>query len=743
MARVAWRTLLLMIPFAKSSGLKAHQESHRVQRETETANADAVAYRLFKPFEIQNKLERWKNQYPDLIKVTTAQSKYGLPAAGGENDCKFWEDGNGCPNYIFTIQDYVVHPEDSESSKLLPEVFLSGCLHGNERVGPTAVMEAVKLLLEAAYCEGLPRSRDEEHVGHSIADYGSWESQVEEAKTCRSDLKKKGVDDSHRKWLARLVTTRRIVGVPTANALGYFRVQREEGRIDPNRDFPYDVEDPKLCMQTIAGRTLNEIYREHMFQLALTFHAGMEAVAYEWGAPTWLGHLSPDDEAQSQVGSAYSRYGAGWESTKPYQYGTMNDVVYFVRGGMEDWAYAGSFDPDRVIGCEPETHGGYPKEKTIYNDSTLRVFNMLVETSNNKSPKGSDLGTSENVLSRDTEGNGHVSRNIRLSLLAAEMVEPYVSIVGVNDILLSDDIVPLSGRGGRSCQKSKAVMVANNAEEVEFQWSVGGSMTIDETQIWYAKWDDIGEAQLDCLSQPSNITGFKNGTIIGDNSGTGLFSKDGASPRPNSASRIASSTDGPIFKGKISIPEGMKTLEKLVVIVSARVDGSWAKQPKDIAPKLPPQSHVVNARTNPDWHHESSGKKIQGRLDWFSMPVTVVIGDFKDNAGTQGEHLVNTVEMNPRFGDNENSKGGMKPNSAANGKTGFPIPWWLLLVVPFLCSCCMMLCGKTKARPSLEIKHSNRYLYSDDDDELSDTYADNPKYTDEEFDDEIELSEIS
>jgi hypothetical protein len=89
-------------------------------------------------------------------------------------------------------------------------------------------------------------------------------------------------------------------------------------------------------MQTIAGRTINELYREHLFQLAFTFHAGMEVVAYEWGAPSFSNHLSPDDEAQSQIGAAYSRYGAGWKGTRAYDHGTMNDEVYPVRGGMED-----------------------------------------------------------------------------------------------------------------------------------------------------------------------------------------------------------------------------------------------------------------------------------------------------------------------------------------------------------------------------------------------------------------------
>lgn len=32
-------------------------------------------------------------------------------------------------------------------------------------------------------------------------------------------------------------------------------------------------------------RAVNEVWREHAFQLALTFHGGMVAMAYEWGSP--------------------------------------------------------------------------------------------------------------------------------------------------------------------------------------------------------------------------------------------------------------------------------------------------------------------------------------------------------------------------------------------------------------------------------------------------------------------------
>ena len=64
----------------------------------------------------------WADHYPKFVRVTTAQEAYGLPRAGTADDCPFDEGGDGCLNYIVTIQDFVKHPEDSESSRRLPEV---------------------------------------------------------------------------------------------------------------------------------------------------------------------------------------------------------------------------------------------------------------------------------------------------------------------------------------------------------------------------------------------------------------------------------------------------------------------------------------------------------------------------------------------------------------------------------------------------------------------------------------------
>lgn len=55
---------------------------------------------------------------------------------------------------------------------------------------------------------------------------------------------------------------------------------------DPNRDFPYYnnvFKTNKDCMETVAARTVNELMREHIFILSLTFHGGLNAIGYPWG----------------------------------------------------------------------------------------------------------------------------------------------------------------------------------------------------------------------------------------------------------------------------------------------------------------------------------------------------------------------------------------------------------------------------------------------------------------------------
>jgi len=574
---------------------------------------DVRMFKLLTSQEITNELKNLSKEYPRLCSLTTSQKAFGLTTAGGLDDCIF-DKNEGCNNYFLTIEDKIAHPFDSESYQSLPEVFLSGAVHGNERVGPTTVVETAKLLLEAAWCEGMP-SVLQAPADVNTEEGAEWLLQAEKGQDCRNDLKRRGIKDHQRQWLARLVTTRRIVVIPTANALGYDRSKREEDNIDPNRDFPFDILDPTQCMKSIAGRTINEIFRQHMFQIALTFHGGTEVVSYEWGAPTYNHVDSPDDKAQVEIGDGYSRFAGGFEGTKAYISGTMNDLVYAVRGGMEDWAYAGSWDPDRVIRCTPKINGSYDPMKTVYNESTLRAFNMLIETSNNKIPNA-HLGSTESLLDykASMKSNGHVARNIRLSLMAIDIVEPYVAIKELNGVPVTDDVVPMTNRYGSTCQNSKTMLVPSGQKEISVTWIVSGGFTVDYTTIIYTDWNDL-PSSIECSSHPlDEELGSAFQTVQATNGVTRWHSN-------------AMDGNGIAFTSTIDI-SAFQPGSKIAVFALARLDQAWTEQNSDnVKPEMPPMSHIVNARTSPRWRHESAGKVIQGRLDWYSIPLTVVISE--------------------------------------------------------------------------------------------------------------------
>jgi hypothetical protein len=77
----------------------------------------------------------------------------------------------------------------------------------------------------------------------------------------------------------------------------------------------------------------------------------------------------------------------------------MNDMVYPVRGGFEDWAYSASWEGSPVITnyCSPSTYGGYDREKTNYSKNykdAIKAVSFLLEMSNDKTPYEENLGNS-------------------------------------------------------------------------------------------------------------------------------------------------------------------------------------------------------------------------------------------------------------------------------------------------------------------------------------------------------------
>lgn len=308
----------------------------------------ASNFKLLTPEEIHHTLLLLAVQHPRLTTLTTAQEAFGLPPTGqNPTDCPYTADGGGCLTPILTIEDKVAHGNETGSSTL-PEVLLIGALNGRDRVGPTALIETARLLLLAAHCTATdPESRNSDSLRKDGNGHQPCDAVLEE---------RYGMTPPLRRWLARLVATRRIVMIPTANSLGYFRdVSFEEWEesngvagvgvtnrvlVDPTRDFPYDLKGA-ACFRSVATRTVNMVTRQHLFQMGMVlgplssrlgpgggeggFVSG-EGVYYPWGSPSHGTFRSPDEESLRQVASSVAGYAFG--RTGRYEVGTVLSLIH-------------------------------------------------------------------------------------------------------------------------------------------------------------------------------------------------------------------------------------------------------------------------------------------------------------------------------------------------------------------------------------------------------------------------------
>jgi len=158
-------------------------------------------------------------------------------------------------------------------------------------------------------------------------------------------------------WARRLLDTRAITIVPAANALGYAQEppRREENGIDPNRDFAWDQMYPAnsgvrpdtvpICMRTVAARSINELWREHVFQV-----------------PSSLPRACPAPAPRTRAARALRRHHALPTPGRPWprlhRPGRRTRRVHLVReggGGRERCAVATTGVPPGA-GATPVTH---------------------------------------------------------------------------------------------------------------------------------------------------------------------------------------------------------------------------------------------------------------------------------------------------------------------------------------------------------------------------------------------------
>ena len=111
-----------------------------------------------------------------------------------------------------------------------------------------------------------------------------------------------------------------------------------------------------------------------------------------------------------------------------YDQGLLNTVVYPVNGGLEDWAYAGSWEDSVTDNKKPVIPkcSSAPLSASTYGSDEVRSMLFLVETDDDKYPLEKGLGSPAGVWSRSPETFGHVPRNIALCLALIEMTDIYI-----------------------------------------------------------------------------------------------------------------------------------------------------------------------------------------------------------------------------------------------------------------------------------------------------------------------------
>jgi len=488
-------------------------------------------------------------KYPGLIELYVAEEMYPHMRQGTGS----WADCRGKPCYIMLVR----MTNESSLKPSRPELFFSGALHGNERLGPATVAEMAGFLLE---------------------NYAK---------------------DQEVRWL---LDTRSIWLAPTTNPYGYAHNTREEQRMDPNRDFPY-LQRPEMCMRTMTARAVNELYRERQFRMMVTFHGGMRILSYEWGSndhvkrPQGTSTEAPDDKAQvaiakkMQAAAGKDAGGSWW-----YPMGTMTDTVYPVDGGMEDWSYAASWEPspNPISVCKPTTYGGYPEERTKYPSEAIRSIVYLVEMDDLKGPPESTLGDSSEVHSISPR-DGHISRNMRMSLTAVEMIEPDILFTAVPPTVLRGRISLRFYALGCDHVTQGAVVL------------VGGACD-DRAREVLGRWDGHGFPGATSMSPSSAPAGSVHVLqSLGKSECRGLSIWHRSRARDEKVITVDAAVD---------LPPG-----EYCPAVVAWFDQDWAEQGHP-DPALPPQSHLVKARVQPRYSsHLSATTWIEASRTKVFLPA--------------------------------------------------------------------------------------------------------------------------
>ena len=496
-----------------------------------------------------------------------------------------------CSPYIVRVTDTTSIETDIQR----PQTIISGEIHGDERVGPSASLFVAELLVWSASC----MIRKDDDSCHRLKSIGvtSYDDRI---------------------WLAFLATRRDTYIMPTANCLGYIMDRRDDNGIDPNRDFSYSREDGR-CFLTTTAKIFGKLMSETLTQIVITFHGGMEAIGYEWGSKNHLrpDDQSPDDHCNSMIAEAMKTYAGHFHDVKDYPVGRINSLVYPVDGGMEDWLYAAGWDKGVLKNCNSDV----PSE--ITNGIQNRAIVYLVETSDAKHPSDASLGGPYNPLTNKSPNNGHVPRNLRVALTAIDAVQPYVCFSKI---------------------ETKYV-TATKSLDVGLTWSVGGAFHVENTfvELVKAPMNYIEKEKennfyyyLELLDSYVTTNGERN-LRDGNRFRRRLTPKTIPSYSESGNGKwasILSNQNETYFKATVKLTTTNMNNDKAAIVLQpgeywliawAEADKEWGGSGQGFPKDKQPQSYLANARTNPDWVSSNNGRQVKGRKLWPSEHVAILV----------------------------------------------------------------------------------------------------------------------
>jgi hypothetical protein len=602
--------------------------------------------------EIVERINALSKKFPDLMELTTSQKLYNLDHPVG--DC----GGKLCENHIVFLGNKQKFKNETA------QMYISCALHGDEKVGPTLCTEFLTLVLENySKNKWIKFLLDNRRVilTPMTNSYGYYLGIREEITT--STGSQENDTDFHidpnrdfpifkRKNECMLTITARTINEIFINNLIRFSLSIHGG----------------TSSLTYAWGTLNHL--THLltkFKLPYEKNKNNSTNVDEIIESYYSGkfddidnesYLSPDDSGLNSISKILSIF-SNFNPDFQYKTGTMNDLVYPTRGAFEDWAYSSSWENQPIITqpCIPNTYTHYPEFKTEYSKNypdAIKSMSFLLETSESKSPPEVNLGLNraecitnilrnpfkpeiDNFIEKECLSNtynGYISKNLRLLLVNLDLLQPYVHV-------------------------SYAIVRRN---KFSLKWIVGGCEKVDETFVVYQIAKE-GDREFENKIEEWKNEGFKNIQEIRKNNSDKLNDEKIKFSKIQSGSGIwdlnSNSKNGSKFIFEefhdIDINIDIKSNEEKSVrlikyVVLAKVDDHWKESKeknvnvnssyledhdnegkslstpttsngsKKIDPEIPPQTHLINERVNPDYYAKNNNFVIKGRL-YFQSEV--------------------------------------------------------------------------------------------------------------------------